>query len=120
MHPFACKSASNPSQLVFSLVWGGRRLAPDGTSGARPKRTIGDNHDLWQEIRFEKSPLREETYVGAQSGGAQRTRTKPGNGTPGGIASGAGSCPEGRMGRAQSSPVLTTAPACFQHAGAVA
>ena len=65
------------------------------TLNARPKRKIGDNHDLWQEIRFKESPLSQEVDVGAQSGSAQSTRTKLGNGARTGIAPGEGPSTQG-------------------------
>ena len=54
-------------------------------------RRIGDNHDPWTEIRFEETPLSEETDVGAQGADTQSTGTQSGDGEPRGICSGPGS-----------------------------
>jgi hypothetical protein len=76
------------------------------TSNARPKQTIGDNHDLWQKIRSEESPLGKETNVVTQSDDEQCTRKKPGDGTPRRITSGEGLSIQGRPVRTHSAPIL--------------
>jgi len=69
-------SADRESAYTFRQLYFPSFVAEDDwlqteTSNARPKRKIGDNHDLWQEIRFEESPRSQETDVGAQSDGTQ-------------------------------------------------